>query len=342
MQLRRHKKSILLGTVLLFFTIIILAYFFNDSIHTIINIITISFVLAYTLSPIREVLEEKLPISKRMASILVIVIIIGIIAACIIVIVPTLFNEILNISSIFDNIRSFLEEYLEKININGVVTTNAIYNEILEKGNAIWMNFSDNAVEYFMDVGDNIISLAIIPIMIYYFLCDGNKIYTKMLLLLPTEKRGITKKILSNIDRVLKRYITSQLLLSGLIGVLTFVILVALKVKFPIWISILNAVFNIIPYFGPIFGAVPAIIVALLDSPIKALWVTIGMFLIQQLEGDILSPKMTGDSTDMHPFVIIILLLIGEKLGGFIGMVLVIPIAVIIKVLYDDINYYLF
>jgi predicted PurR-regulated permease PerM len=51
---------------------------------------------------------------------------------------------------------------------------------------------------------------------------------------------------------------------------------------------------------------------------------------------------MTGDSTDMHPFVIIILLLIGDTIGGFLGMILAVPIAVIIKVLYDDINYYLF
>jgi predicted PurR-regulated permease PerM len=342
MQLKKHKKSILLAVTIIIFTTLILAYLFNDSINATVNIIIISFILAYTLSPIREAFEEKLKVSKSMASILVILIIIGIIAASIIVIVPTLFNEILNISNIFENISSFLEDTLRRVNVNGVITTSVIYNQLLEKGNAIWVNFSETAVERMMNIGNNIISFAIIPIMIYYFLCDGNKIYNKLLLLLPTEKRAVTKKILSNIDRVLTRYITSQLLLSGLIGILTFIILLSLKVKFPIWISILNALFNIIPYFGPIFGAVPAVIVALLDSPVKALWVILGMFLIQQLEGDILSPKMTGDSTDMHPFVIIILLLIGDKLGGFVGMVLVVPIAVIIKVLYDDINYYLF
>ncbi|WP_315067221.1 AI-2E family transporter [uncultured Clostridium sp.] len=342
MQLRKHKKSILLSITLLLCVILILAYLFNDSANAIINIILISFILAYTLTPIRDAIEGKFRVSKKIASVLVILIVLGIIVTCVIVIVPTLFNELLNISNVFENIRSFLEETLSKFNKNGVITNSAIYNEILEKGNVFWMNFSESVVEKLMNIGDDIILFAIVPIMIYYFLCDGNKIYNKILLLLPTEKREITKKILSNIDRVLTRYITSQLLLSGLIGILTFIILLALKVKFPIWISILNAVFNIIPYFGPIFGAVPAIIVALLDSPVKALWVTLGMFFIQQLEGDILSPKITGESTDMHPFVVIILLLIGDKIGGFIGMVLVVPVAVIIKVLYDDINYYLF
>jgi len=342
MQLRKRKKLILSILILSFVLGLIVAYFLNDSINTIVNTIVISFILSYTLSPIRETFEIKLKVSKSIASILVIAIIIGIVSTCIIVIVPDLFSEIANISNIFDKISTFLGEVSERFNLNNTLAVNVIYNEILEKGNIIWINFSENAVDNLIKFSDNIISFAIIPIMIYYFLCDGNKIYNKILLLLPTEKRAITKKILKDIDRVLTRYIASQLLLSGVIGALTFVLLLILKIKFPLWISILNAILNIIPYFGPIFGAIPAIIVALLDSPIKAVWVIIGMFAIQQLEGDILAPKMTGDSTDMHPFVIIILLLVGDNVGGFIGMILVVPIAVIIKVLYDDVNYYLF
>jgi predicted PurR-regulated permease PerM len=342
MNVKKHKKQILFALTLLFFLIIILSYLYNEPIRTTINIIISSFVLAYTLSPIRDLFESKLKVSRKSASILVILIIIGIVTTCIIVIVPTLFSEIANISNIFENMNDFLKEVFGKVSLNNNITTNVIYNEIIEEANSVWINFSENAVDRLMSLGTNLLSLSIIPIMVYYFLCDGSKIYNKMLLLLPTQKRGLTKKILSDIDRVLTKYISSQLLLSGVIGALTFVILLLLKVKFPLWISILNAILNIIPYFGPIFGAIPAIIVALLDSPIKALWVTLGMFIIQQLEGDILSPKMTGDSTNMHPFVIIILLLIGDKFGGFLGMVLVVPIAVTIKVLYDDINYYLF
>ena len=86
----------------------------------------------------------------------------------------------------------------------------------------------------------------------------------------------------------------------------------------------------------------PVILIALLDSPTKGIWAAIAIFIIQQIEGNILSPKITGDSTNIHPLVILLLLLIGEKFGGFIGMVIAIPIGVIIKVIYEDINYYLF
>lgn len=342
MLLRKRKKLILSIIILISIIALALGYFFLNSLNTIVNIIITSFILAYTLSPIRDTFERRLKVSRKIASVLVISIIIGIVAACIIVIVPALFNEIANISNILDNVNNFFYDISERFKLKNVIFINILYSDILEKGNAIWIKFSENAVDNLIKFSDNIVSFAIIPIMIYYFLYDGNRIYTKSLLLLSTEKRELTRKFLRDIDRVLTRYITSQLLLSGVIGLLTFGLLLILKVKFPLWISILNAILNIIPYFGPIFGAVPAVIVALLDSPVKALWVVFGMFLIQQIEGDILAPKMTGDSTDMHPFVIIILLLMGDTIGGFLGMILAVPIAVIIKVLYDDINYYLF
>ena len=173
-------------------------------------------------------------------------------------------------------------------------------------------------------------------------MADGSKIYNKLLLIIPASKRKVTKKIFFDIDKVLQRYILGQLMLSGLIGLLTFIAMIIFKVKFPIWISLLNAAFNIIPYFGPVFGALPAIIIAFIDSTSKGIYMTIAMFVIQQFEGNVFSPKITGDSVEMHPVLIIILLLIGDKIGGFLGMVIIIPIAVVVKVIYDDINYYFF
>ena len=189
---------------------------------------------------------------------------------------------------------------------------------------------------------ENLINLAIVPIIAYYFLVDGDIIYNKLMLVFPTEKRVVIKKIICNIDRVLGRYIMSQLLLSIIIGVLTLILLLIIGVKFPVALAIINAITNVIPYFGPILGGVPIVFIALTMSPTKGLIAFIGVILIQQIEGNILAPTITGDSTNMHPIIIIILLILGEKIGGIIGMIVVVPIAVMIKVIYDDINNYLF
>jgi predicted PurR-regulated permease PerM len=91
-----------------------------------------------------------------------------------------------------------------------------------------------------------------------------------------------------------------------------------------------------------LFGALPAIFMALVVSPEKAIWTAIWLYGLQQVEGNILSPKVTGDSINMHPLTVIILLIIGGEAAGFVGMILVIPIGVVIKVVYEDLNYYLF
>ena len=165
-------------------------------------------------------------------------------------------------------------------------------------------------------MAENMLSLAIVPITTYYFLADSKLIYNKLLLLLPTDKRIIVKNINKNIDKILSRYIFSQLLLSLIIGVLSFILLLILRVKFPLVLAIINGVANIIPYFGPIIGGIPIIFMALTSSVSKGIISAIGVFLIQQFEGNFLALKITGDSTNMHPIVIIILLVLGDKMGN--------------------------
>ncbi|WP_294156475.1 AI-2E family transporter [uncultured Clostridium sp.] len=343
MNLQKHKSRIFLWAAIIIIGIIIIAvYLFSPSVKEIVNIILISFGLSYILSPAKEFFMSKLKLNKRLASILVILIVLAVITAGIALIIPSFIEEISSSGDIFDSVGEFYSDMTVKFNLNNVPVVNSLYNSIMEKGNSLWARFSAELLDNILKISSKIISLAVMPIIIYYFMCDGDKIFSRIMLILPTDKRDVTQKIILDINKVLKRYISSQLYLCGIIGILTFVLLIILKVKFPLWIAILNSLFNIIPYFGPVFGIVPAVIVALMVSPLTALYVFIGMVLIQQIEGNILSPKITGDSTEMHPFVIIILLLVGDKFGGFVGMIIVVPIAVIIKVLYDDINYYLF
>ncbi|KHD15581.1 AI-2E family transporter [Clostridium butyricum] len=342
MNLRKHKSKLFIILSILITVIFISLYLFNSSIKEIVNIIFISFSLSYVLNPAKEFLMTKLKVNKRTSSLIIILIVVGLIIGGITVMLPSFVDELTSVGDVFDSVEKFYNNIADKFNLNSIPGINSIYNSIVEKGNGLLTSVSDNLLDYILEASSKILSLAVIPIIIYYFMCDGDRLFSRMMLILPTNKREVAQNIVMDINKVLKRYISGQLYLCGIIGILTFILLLSLQIKFPLWIAIFNALFNIIPYFGPIFGMVPAVIVALMISPAKALWVLIGMILIQQIEGNILSPKITGDSIEMHPFVIIVLLLIGDKFGGFIGMIVVVPIAVVIKVLYDDINYYLF
>lgn len=339
---KKYKKIINPILIIIVVLIILALYIKIKTLNSIVNIIFIGFIFAYTLKPFRDGLSEKFKLNKRVASISIIIVIVFSLILLSYIIIPSILRESYNFGSILDNIDIYIKNIAKKMNLNDLSFFQGIYEQISEEANMFFAKISDNFLENLFLCFESLVSLAIIPIVTYYFLVDGDLIYNKLLLILPTEKRIIAKKVLNNLDKVLSRYIISQLLLSLIIGVLTFIVLLILDVKFALILGIFNGILNIVPYFGPIIGGVPAIFIALMDSPNKALYTIIAVFLIQQIEGNILSPKITGDSTNMHPIIIIILLLVGEKLGGLIGMVIAVPIGVIVKVIYEDINDYLF
>lgn len=321
---------------------IVMIYAFVEPIRAVTNLLIISIVIAYTLKPLRNYFCEKLHISYKKSSLLIILLLLLSFVGLIYCIVPTMLNESGNFGVMLDSIEEYILSLAARFKLNRLPIFETIYIQIGEKINMILSNTSTHLVDNLIDMGENLVTLAIVPITTYYFLADSKLIYNKLLLVLPTDKRVIVKNINKNIDKILSRYILSQLLLCLIIGVLSFILLLILRVKFPLVLSIINAVANIIPYFGPIIGGVPIIFIALTGSVTKGIIAAIGVILIQQVEGNFLAPKITGDSTNMHPIIIIILLVLGDKIGGVIGMVLIVPIAVIIKVIYDDIDYYLF
>lgn len=323
---------------------LIIVYFLIKSAVTreVMYLIFISFIVSYTLKPIQRYLEQ-LGIRNTYSALILICTLILIFILSFSLLIPSISKESSNISDAVNSIQKFIDDFYYKIKIiSNNKTIYTIVNDLSLKINRQVVGMGTRLFDTILNLGENIIAIAIVPIISYYFLSDGDNINNKVLNFFPAKSRNLIKKISLDIDKILGKYILSQLFLCAVIGVATFIILIAFKIDFPVILSMLNAFMNIIPYFGPVFGAVPIMFVALLKSPQSALWVTLWLYLLQQIEGNILSPKITGDSVSMHPLMVIILLIIGGKAAGFMGMILAIPIGVIIKGVYDNINYYLF
>ena len=99
-------------------------------------------------------------------------------------------------------------------------------------------------------------------------------------------------------------------------------------------LGILAGIMELIPYFGPILASVPILAIALLKGKILFIKTLVAIILIQQLEGNVLAPKILGDSLGLHPLTVIFLLLSGFTLGGVVGMILAVPLAAIVRNLY--------
>lgn len=336
------KKAYKYLIILLLLFILIYLSVKSPVVKELYYLICISFILAYSLRPLLLVLMNR-GMNRRFAAVLILLIFIILALGAFIVVIPSLFKESLNVNNTLIKIQKFIENFYERIKpLSSNKTVYVILDSIYSKSNSMLIDIFNKMFNYILSLGENMLSLAVVPLVVYYFLADGDVIFNRILVIFPMKSRNMIKKILDDIDKILGRYIISQFVLCAIIGILTFIVLLALHVDFPIILSVLNALFNIIPYFGPLFGALPAVLVALLYSSKTALWTAVWLYLIQQIEGNIISPKITGDSVSMHPLIVIILLIIGGKLGGFLGMVVAVPVGVVIKIIYEDLNYYLF
>ena len=323
---------------------ILILYFILKStiVIDVLQVIFISFIIAYAMRPLQEKLVSK-GMNKRVAAIIIILVLILILCLSITLLIPSLFKESVKADRALSKIGDIIDKIyakFEKINKDKTlyVIVDTLNDKIKREGGKFLTKLIDSAI----NMGANIISLSVIPIIIYYFIVDKNYINNKLLMLFPVAIRGMIKKIAEDIDKILTRYITSQLILSLFMWIATFIALAYLKVDFPIILSLLNGIFNIIPYFGPILGGLPALFMAFIRSPETGIYTLIFLIIIQQIEGNLIAPKITSDFVSMHPITVIILLIVGGKIGGAIGMILAVPIGVIIKVVYEDLNYYLF
>lgn len=331
--------GILLKTIMITILFIIILIFLKiPFVVTFIKTILISLFLTYAIKPLYNRFIKN-GMKRGMAGGLLILSLISILILFIVLLIPNLINEIANISSTLDNIFLNINKLLKNIKI---IENNYIFNNIMKKIHELGINFVESTMFSIMSLGQNLLTYLVIPVFIYYFLVDGHKFLESILFFFSSHKRKIIKEVLNNIDNVLSKYILSQVLLSVIIAILTFIVLMAYDVNNAVLLSLFNGIVNIIPYFGPILGAVPAAVVSFLTSTEKGLWIIFWLLLIQQVEGNLISPKIIGESVHIHPLLVVILLIVGGEIAGFMGMILAIPVAVIIKVIFEDINYYLY
>ncbi|HHW13451.1 MAG TPA: AI-2E family transporter [Firmicutes bacterium] len=188
------------------------------------------------------------------------------------------------------------------------------------------------AVTTTLSVFSHLALLLLAPVISFYLSRDLPALRQGILRLLPSDGRGELRHLLTEVNRVLGGYVRGQLVISAFVGVTTWVGLAALGIPYALLIGALAGLFDIVPYFGPVIGAVPAVVLALDRSPWTALY-TVGLFLvIHQLEGAILVPRIMGTRVGLHPVLVIFALLAGGQLFGFGGMLLAVPAAAVARV----------
>lgn len=144
-------------------------------------------------------------------------------------------------------------------------------------------------------------------------------------------------KISRRSHKIFSNFLGGKILDSAIIGLIAFVVLSIAKMPYTLLVSFIIGVTNIIPFFGPFIGAIPSFLIIFFESPIKALWFLVIVFILQQVDGNIIGPKILGDSLGISSFWILFAVLVSGKIFGFLGMIFGVPLFVLIYSIVKDI-----
>lgn len=171
------------------------------------------------------------------------------------------------------------------------------------------------------------------PVLAYFILRDWSSLQRRIIEWFPPSWQEDILLLAKQMNGVLAGFIRGQLMISLIIGLIIAAGLSLLGVRYALVVGLIAGAFDIIPYFGPVVGSVPAVMLAIMSSPTTAIWAILLLVAVNQLEGVLLAPKVVGEYVGLHPVTVIFAVLAGAELLGILGMLLAVPVAAIIKVL---------
>lgn len=322
----------------------------------------IGFVLAYLLNFILKFYEERVLVNiggfnkikqskKRLIGILLTYLTFGImIYLCIHFVLPQLTESIVGIINqiphYMDIASKMCQDLIKDLDINAQMANfiNEKLNEISTKLIAFISEIVPLVANIVMSFLSSIWNIVLGLIVSVYLLIDKERFY------------AISKKIVSAMfskktaDRIMElthrsndtfgRFISGKIIDSAIIGVISFILFAIAKMPYVVLISVIVGVTNIIPFFGPFIGAIPCFLLILFESPTKSFIFLILIFIIQQLDGNVIGPKILGNSIGISAFWILFAILVAGEIFGFIGMIIGVPLfAVIYSIIKENIEY---
>lgn len=320
------------------------------------------FAIAYILSPVVNFLEKQLifPFFKKknktlekrgrrvvrwICVLLSLFLLLIIIYTLIMMILPQLIRSVMNIIYSFPyyvrSVENWLNTFIEKgwkldpemidmLTQYSEQAQNYLSTNILPQMQQMLKNISAGVFDILIFLKNFLIG-AIVSI---YVLADKELFVarSKMVVyaLLPAKVSNTIIHAMRFTHQTFGGFISGKILDSAIIGVLCYIGTTILSMPYAVLVSVVVGVTNVIPFFGPYLGAIPCFLLILLVDPVKSLYFALFILLLQQFDGNILGPKILGDSTGLSSFMVIVSIMIGGGLFGIMGMVIGVPVCAVI------------
>lgn len=355
------------GTVcgcILFFFMVYRYHGFADfwrNLVWILQPITIGVILAYLLNPVMMFIEKYLlkfalprmksekrarKVGRAVAIAGALLFLAGILILLFWVVVPSVTRSIQNMISVFpsevNNLIRWVEDFTkgdsqmaemvsDGIEKAGVMLQTFVEKELLPQAQ-VYLASITSGVIYGVKLVTNILVGVIVSVYVLSsketFAGQAKKIVYAVL---KPARANLVIKTVRKSNEIFGGFISGKLLDSAIIGVLAYIVLAIMKMPDTMLLAVIIGVTNVIPFFGPFIGAIPSFIIVVLQNPVQGLYFLIFIFILQQIDGNIIGPKILGDSTGITPFWVVTSILIFGGLWGFPGMLLGVPVMAVLQ-----------
>lgn len=328
-QEKAHSKmefTVSTGTILKIAAVLLVLWFVYV-VRDIIGIFFVALIFSSIIDPLADWLEAR-KVPRSVAVLIVYVIIFSILGLVIGLLVPPLVQEVRdlasNFSAVWDRLVSGAALFREYSVQSG-------FSKNIEQGlGTILSNLTQalgGAFSTIVGVFGGIVSFVFILVLTFYMVTQEDLLKRTFKILVPDNYQTFAFGILGKIQRKITAWVKGQLILSLSVGILSFVGLSIIGVNYALVLGIFAAITELVPYAGPFLGGTVAVFFALSQSASKAIFTIILFIIVQQLENNILVPKVMQRAVGLNPIVSILALIIGMRLAGIPGALFAIPVA---------------
>lgn len=326
----------------------------------ILQAVLIGAVLSYVLNPVMVFFERHLQkafrkrrvdekrirkLSRSIATAGAVLVFLGIIAALLCMIIPQLIISVEHLASTLPGQMQNLMDRMQAFS-KGDTPLAALVRDLITNGTTYLQNWIQNA---FLNQAQDLMSYItsgvvgavktifnfIVGIIISIYILMKKEVFISQLkkmiyAVFPPRGGNRIMEVLRKSDDILGGFLIGEIIDAMIIGLLCFGVLYIGRFPYALLVSVIVGVTNIIPFFGPFLGAIPGALLICLESPLHALYFLIIILIIQQLDGNVIKPKVLGDSTGLSPFWVIFAILLFGGIFGFLGMLFGVPVFAII------------
>ncbi len=324
-----HISSMSIIKLLVVFLVLSFIYLVWD----IVVMLFVSLLFAATLSPVIDWMEKK-KIPRAAGILLIYIGALLILSLVVVLIVPPIVEQIDQLAASFPVyyqrlLQSFGDLKLETDFVG-------VWQQNISSVGKTLSSYSTSVFNTISGLFGSLITFMTVLVLTFYFAVkkDGLKHFIQSVTPVGYQKYAVNMFIC--IQDKLGLWLRGQLLLSGIIFLLILIGLLVLDVRYALVLALIAGITEAIPFVGPFIGAVPAVFLAFLESPFKALLVLILYIVVQQLENNIIVPKVMQKTVGLNPIVVMVAILLGAKLAGVLGALLAIPIATAAMVVAKD------